>query len=426
MSYTIGIIIGRLGGVDGVSLEVLKWIQVLERLGHKVHILSGSLEGKIPNVTVLSELNFNHPDTIKEQNHAFFRQNVQERPFLKRLGKRVDFIEKNILKWIIKNQIQLLISENATSLPCHLAMGMAIANVLTKTEIPCISHDHDFAWERGDRYRSRYTSVRSIIRKSFPIILPNVKHLVINTHAKQLLTRIFSLESEVIPNVMDFKKPFARKDSYNRKLRSVLKLHPKDILLFQITRVVQQKGIDTAIELIRSLDDKHVKLIITGHSIDDHQGKYLGQLKEQVRSYHLKNRVLFAGNSFRFKRGSETLKRPRFSLEDGYAQANACCFFSRNEGFGNGFVEAVQAKKPIFVNNYQPVFWPDIGSLGFETVMLEDSCLTDDAIQRIDQIIHSPKLSKEIAEHNFKLGLKYFSFEVLEQKLDRVLKQVMS
>ena len=34
----IGIIIGRIGGVDGVALETEKWIMVLERLGHEVYV----------------------------------------------------------------------------------------------------------------------------------------------------------------------------------------------------------------------------------------------------------------------------------------------------------------------------------------------------------------------------------------------------
>ena len=40
----IGIIIGRIGGVDGVALETEKWIAVLKRLGHEVFIISGEFE----------------------------------------------------------------------------------------------------------------------------------------------------------------------------------------------------------------------------------------------------------------------------------------------------------------------------------------------------------------------------------------------
>lgn len=37
----IGVIIGRYQDIDGVSLETEKWIQVLERMGHTIHILAG-------------------------------------------------------------------------------------------------------------------------------------------------------------------------------------------------------------------------------------------------------------------------------------------------------------------------------------------------------------------------------------------------
>ena len=30
----IGVIIGRIGGVDGVALETEKWIEVMQRMGH--------------------------------------------------------------------------------------------------------------------------------------------------------------------------------------------------------------------------------------------------------------------------------------------------------------------------------------------------------------------------------------------------------
>jgi hypothetical protein len=37
----VGIIIGRIGDVDGVALEAEKWIEVLKRMGHEVFVLSG-------------------------------------------------------------------------------------------------------------------------------------------------------------------------------------------------------------------------------------------------------------------------------------------------------------------------------------------------------------------------------------------------
>lgn len=81
-------------------------------------------------------------------------------------------------------------------------------------------------------------------------------------------------------------------------------------------------------------------------------------------------------------------------------------------------MEAVLAKTPIFVNNYKPVYWPDIGSKGFKTVMIEDNNLTDKAITEIDKIIHDKKLQEEISEHNYNLGKLLFFFDVLREKLE--------
>ncbi len=59
----------------------------------------------------------------------------------------------------------------------------------------------------------------------------------------------------------------------------------------------------------------------------------------------------------------------------------------------------------------------DIGSKGFETVMLEDNNLTDDMVKKMADIIYDPERCREIAEFNYDLGKKYFSFDVLKEKL---------
>jgi hypothetical protein len=49
--------------------------------------------------------------------------------------------------------------------------------------------------------------------------------------------------------------------------------------------------------------------------------------------------------------------------------------------------------------------------------MLEDNILTDDKVVEMDKIIHDEKLSREIADHNYELAKKCFSYEVLTDKL---------
>lgn len=255
----------------------------------------------------------------------------------------------------------------------------------------------------------------------FPLKYPHIKHAVINTNAKDTLKSKFSLDSVIVPNVMDFNKPYGVKDDYNSDLPQILGLDVNDTLLFQVTRIVSRKGIDVAIDLIDRLKEDKIKLIITGSKADDERFGYYKELVEMVKKRKLEKNIIFGARRIQHYRKKERGDKKVYSLSDAYANAAACTYFSVYEGFGNAFIESVLAKKPVFVNNYKPVFWPDIGSKGFKTVMLENNNLTDEHVGKIRAIINDPKKCKEIAEHNFELGEKHFSYKVLENILEELI-----
>ena len=421
----IGIVIGRIGDVDGVALETEKWIEILKKMGHNIFILSGQFTRHIvepKNETFGPMLSFFSPECEWEQKRAFFLPRLEDLDeLLEQLEYASNKIAIHIFEWIVSNRIDIMISENASALPSHLSMGMAIKKIVKNTNIKVLCHDHDFFWERGDRYKSPFKEVNDLVHGTFPLIAPNVKHAVINKYSKDTLSKKFGIESVLVPNVMDFNKPYAEIDEYNRNMLSDIGLQKGDIPIFQATRIVRRKGIETAIELIDRIKDKKVKLVITGSYADDERYGYYRELVKIVKDKGLKNRVFFSHNKILSKRGKTSGGEKIYSLSDAYANARACTYFSKYEGFGNAFVEAVLAKRPIFVNNYKPVFWPDIGSKGFKTVMIEDNVLTDKAVSEISEIIHNDKLRKEITEYNFKLAKKYFSFDILEKKLTELV-----
>ena len=154
----IGIVIGRMGGIDGVALETEKWITVLQRMGHQVRLLTGELEAEVQDADLLPELAFSHPATVAEQAYAFFGEPIAEAEFMADLQRRAAHIEAGILEWIAARDIQLVLAENASAIPCHLAMGIGLRAVYERCGLPVITHDHDFAWERGDRYESTRSS----------------------------------------------------------------------------------------------------------------------------------------------------------------------------------------------------------------------------------------------------------------------------
>jgi glycosyltransferase involved in cell wall biosynthesis len=306
-------------------------------------------------------------------------------------------------------------------------MGIAIRNAVAKLGIPTITHDHDFAWERDKRYVSPHQDINNFIKEVFPLRLPNSFHAVINTNAQKTLKEKFNRDSVIVPNVMNFDIPFGVETDKNKCLHEYLGYDcKKDILLFQITRIVSRKGIEVAIQLLHKLQDKNIKLVITGSTADDEGNVYYDKLMSLIHDLKLGDQVRFASHLFHNKGLSSNNRDVRFSLSDAYAQATACTYFSTYEGFGNAFIESVLAGKPIFVNNYKPVYWPDIGSKGFKTVMLEENNLTDEKVKEMREIILNKKLAKEISEYNFNLGKKYFSYDTLQEKLELLIQKATS
>ena len=420
----IGFIIGRIGGVDGVALEAEKWIEVLKRMGHEVFIISGQFQEWVIDPvhdTLVMEMSFFSPESFWGQKKAFFHPDANIEELLEHIELYSGIISRRIIDWAQEKRLDLLVSENASALPAHLEMGKGVAMAIETLGLPTITHDHDFAWERGDRFISPHPEINKLVENIFPLRLPNSLHAVINLNAQKTLEERFNRNSIVVPNVMDFEMNFGKLSKHNQFLRRDLCLSESDKILGQITRIVRRKGIEVAIDLIHKLQDKNIKLLITGSYKDDAGSLYYNELINQVHELKISNQVIFGSHIIHNKGLVGNGTERKYSLSDAYAHSVACTYFSTYEGFGNAFVEAVLAKRPVFVNNYQPVYWPDIGSKGFKTVMIEDNILTDSAIEDIREVIYNDKLNKEMALINFDLGKKYFSYNTLQEKLQELI-----
>ncbi len=397
----IGIIIGRIGGVDGVALETEKWIEVLKRLGHEVFIMSGKFEfWKMDQQHHYHcpLLSFFSPAVKWEQRKAFYQPDKDVGPLLDHIENISNTLAEELYNWVSAHKIEVLLSENASALPSHISMGLAIKKLVQRTGLPIVTHNHDFHWERGTRYISEHAEVNTLINDTFPLLLPDVRHAVINTFGVETFKNKLNLDATLVPNVMDFDIDYGIPNKDNRYFLKDIGVGEDEIALLQVTRIVRRKGIETAVSLIEKLNDKKVKLIITGNNNDDQNREYYNEIVDQIHDLNLANQVIFASH----------MVRDHKDLSDVYAYGRACTYFSTYEGFGNAFVEAILAKKPIFVNNYKPVYMQDIGGKGFETVLLEDNHLSNDMVKKMADIIYDSERCKEIGEFNYTLGKVFF------------------
>jgi glycosyltransferase involved in cell wall biosynthesis len=230
--------------------------------------------------------------------------------------------------------------------------------------------------------------------------------------AQKELARRCSLPSSIIPNVLEFEVSPPGIDEYNRDFRREIGLSDSDIIILQPTRVVQRKGIEHAIELVRQMKDSRVKLVIS-HPAGDEGNAYISMLHERIRDAGVD--VRFIADRVGENRGMTGDGRKIYTLYDVYPHADLVTYPSLYEGFGNAFLEAVYFGKPVLVNTYS-VYARDIGPLGFRTIEM-DQMVTGEVVRQAWQLLSDERLRRTWACINYELGLRYFSFSVAKRKL---------
>jgi len=187
----IGIIIGRIGDVDGAALETEKWISILKEMGHEIFILSGRFKKSIigkDKETLLPGLSFFSPECEWEQNRSFFFPPDEPSELLEHLHRVSDGFAIKMFTWVMQNKIDVILSEKCLiPPPVTSPWGWLSEKLVENTGISIICHDHDFPWERGDRYKTPFEEVEKIIKSTFPLQIPHAKHAVINKHARTTL-----------------------------------------------------------------------------------------------------------------------------------------------------------------------------------------------------------------------------------------------
>ena len=253
------------------------------------------------------------------------------------------------------------------------------------------------------------------MRMSFPPVLPSVHHVVINSWAANEMSLRTGASATIIPNVMNFEQPPPPPDDYTRDLRADLGLENGEHLILQPTRVVQRKGIEHAIELVKRMGIK-AQLVIS-HAVGDEGDAYERRVKEFAEMLEVKTR--FVADIIRPQRGRTADGRRVYTLADVYSQADLITYPSTIEGFGNAFLEAAYYRRPLVVNNYS-IYAIDIKPKGFRAIEF-DGFIADETVAQARDLLEEPGRVQEMTEQNYRLGKRYFSYSVLARRLAMLL-----
>ncbi len=408
----IGFISTRLAGTDGVSLETAKLATILERMGHTIYYCAGELEPDGPPGLLVPEMHFTHPEAKAIHDAAFIgpaSTDLRDRVTTMAAG-----LKTHITNFVSQYALDVLFPQNALAIPMHIPLGVALTDYIAETDIPTLAHHHDFYWERQ---RFANCAIPDILERAFPPDLPSIRHLVINSLARDALETRKGITATLLPNIFDFATPPPTPDDFVSDIRPALGLAPDDRVILQPTRVVPRKGIELAITLLQRLDDPRNKLLITHHAGDEGLG-YLHQLMAQAEKANVDLR--YVAEQFAPARDVAADGTKTYSLWDAYPQADFVTYPSYVEGFGNAFVEAIYFSRPLLVNRY-PVYEADIGPLGFRCVEIDGS-ITDTAVSDVQRLLDNPDLRAEVTAHNYAVAQKHFSYEAVMPTLEKLIK----
>ncbi|MDA3959043.1 glycosyl transferase family 1 [Oceanispirochaeta sp.] len=439
--FRLAVVCGKLGDVDGVSLEVDKWIQVLTALGHEIYTIAGSYAANltlvpeerrltVPELCFDSEFQrsielmmFPHiiPGNRSNQNEK------KKKEILEDLDYRGAEAADGIHQFILEHKIDTLIAQNTNAMPMTLIGGMAVYKLASEYKMGVIFHHHDFWWERS-RFSGNH--MEDLLKEIMPPSDPSLEHVVISSYAAHNLRTIKRVNPHIIPNCEDFNNSPV-KDEYNSSFRSDLGFSNDDILFLQPTRIIPRKRIEDSILLVSQFQKKYpelkdrIRFIISLYQGDELDDSYITGIqslaeREEVRLELIAHRVASV-------RGVDKEGRKLYTNRDVLVNADFVTYLPIWEGFGNALLETVAARVPLVVATYL-VYKTDIMNRGLECVEIRDDydekgslIIPANSLQQIYQIIHDPGVRTMRTENSFNAMKKAFGMPVLEEKLSKIL-----
>ncbi len=417
----IVILATRISGIDGVSLEVMHWKKILERMGHKVTLVAGSLDQA---GVLMPELHFQSPKIMNIHDRVVYGRETY-RKVEANIFDVAGTIEGKLRQFFNSNKnYDLVITPNTLSLPMHFPLAVALSRVIEELKIPTIARHHDFWWERKRYLKSH---LFAFFERWFPPKIPYIKHIVINSIAQKSLMEKKGIEAEIIGDSFDFgDKKLAEIDSFSGNFRKDFGMKKDDIVFLQATRIVPRKRLEVSVDFVKKLKNKKAFLIFAGKAGDE-GFEYFKKIKAFCRKSGVRYR--FIGSHVNSKRrvvaltnGDRPVRKRIYTLWDCYNNSDFVLYPTSVEGFGNQFVEAVYFRKPIIVTPY-PVYEKDIKPLGFETIEIRGN-IGRKEVEKVLELIENKDAYKKMVGKNFEIGKKYFSYSAVTKKLARIFKEM--
>ncbi len=437
--FKVAFVNGKLGDVDGVSLEVEKWIWALQQLGHEIYTIAGFYQKPLPmipreNQFELPIIHFNSEfqKDIEPKVFPYFTNNPpyfteeQKKEMENSILVEGHKVQNHILNLIKEHNIDVLIGQNTNAMPMSLASMVGMYLLSTKHSIATIYHHHDFWWER-----SRFTesNIEALLVKMAPPKAKTVRHVVISSYAKHTLQTFKRLNATVIPNCEDF-TDFPAKDDYNADFRKDLGFKEDDIIILQPTRVVPRKRIEDSIRLVARYQQRYpehkarIRFVISLYQGDEPDVDYFDNIKNlgkelDVDFYLISDRIGAI-------RSTNKNGKKMYSNRDAIVHSDLVTYLPIWEGFGNALLETIAARIPIIITTYL-VYKTDIKPTGLTPLEVRDVydedknlLIEEEILEQMHRTLTDANFREEMVENNFNIAQKEFSYDTLLQSITQL------
>lgn len=439
------------GKTDGVSLEIDKRKNMLINMGYNVKLIAGSnSEGAD---YIIPELDFNREEIVRIKENSFFalKDFANEKELKSEIYRVSNTIKKKLLQVQEKEKFDYIFLHNIFSHGRHIAAAKAFYELdeSTNTQLIAVNHDFYSVGSYAQIYQPTCDWIKEYLNTYVPPQSDKIKHVTINSLNSNELKKKRDIESSIIPDTFDFNQRPWNVDAYNSTLLQDINVQPHDLFVLQATRIVERKAIELAIDLVEELcqrkdelidkvlyngkrfsTDSKIVFVLAGYT-EDASKSYKRKLENLIEDKKIEAR--FIDNIVSNKRDQKENNKI-YSLWDCYAYADLVTYPSIWEGWGNQFIEAIFAKKPIALFEY-PVFQADIKPEGYDIISLGGKLSQDRPNNLVS--IPTPTLKKaadktiqtltdpttpDTIDKNFMLGKKYHDDSVLQSMLNKLLK----
>ncbi|MDA3955456.1 glycosyltransferase family 4 protein [Oceanispirochaeta sp.] len=437
--FNICFISGKLGDVDGVSLETDKWISVLSGMGHRLFTVAGLYTSELLYVPQ------DHQLTIEAISFSSPRQEYYENLVFPYLSKRPPHLsEKKLLlleeeliregreiaaviyQFIQVQKIDLIIAENTNAMPMTLLGAVAVNELIQVYSVAALFHHHDFWWERS---RFSESCIDQLLNRIMPPKNLSVEHVVISSYAEHILSSVKRVKPHIIPNCEDFEHPPVM-DDYNSHFREDLGFSDEDILIVQPTRIVPRKRIEDSIRLVGKFCRKYTQLADRVHFIislyhgDELESTYLKDIIGIAERYGVRLRMI--SDRVSSQRAVRDGKRC-YTNRDVLTNADLITFLPVWEGFGNALLETIAAKIPLVTTTYL-VYKTDIKMCGVQPIEIRDHydrhgrlIIADSVLDEIYEVLTHKNIRTLRVNLSFKAASDEFSMDILKSRLSEIL-----